>query len=228
MKHLACIMDGNRRWAIENKVPLAYAYQQGIERICTVIDFALAEEIEYVSLFGFSVQNMGRTFVEKQLLYSVILGLSDRIISFIKERKVRVRCMGKRDYFPEEVRNFCDRLEMMTSQEVGLNVILLLGYGGQEDIVATTKLIAEQVALQKIVPEQVTDSFFKSHLLTSFLPDPELIIRTGKVKRLSNFFLYQAAYTELAFMDCLWPDITTEQLKVVFNDFSLIKRNFGL
>lgn len=228
IKHLAAIMDGNRRWTSKNAFSLAAGYSEGGKRaIKEAITFCIEKGIAYLSLYTFSLENFYRSFEEKTITFSVLLQeIHAQKDALIKE-SIAIRFVGKLELLPPDVLQACKDLEDATKNGTRLNVAILICYGGRQEILAAVK----QVALQGIITadssdEQIQDYFEKALWNYSF-PVPDLIIRTGGVKRLSNFLPYQSVYSELIFLDILWPEITKEHFQQAYDMFQATKRNFG-
>jgi undecaprenyl diphosphate synthase len=228
MKHLACIMDGNRRWAKEQGHPLIVGYQQGLKVVEIAIDFCITKHIAYLSLFVFSLQNLERTTKEKDIIFMIMQQAVDEALHFVQKRNVRVFFSGNLALFPQEIQQMCAHVQEETKQATGLQLTLLFGYGAQEDIVQAVQCIASNVAQGNLTVQDVTHATLLSYLWTNHVPAPDLIMRTGNVKRLSNFFLYQAAYTELYFLPMMWPALTVHHFEDAYHFFVNTKRNFGV
>jgi len=227
VEHLACIMDGNRRWAKKKGWMPWYGHKEGIEAVNRVIQFCVKNNISYLSLYTFSIDNFKRPLDEIKYFFNNIIKEASSIIKELKKNGVRARFIGDRSWFPENIQDTCNVIEQET---MGCNVLylnLLFCYGGRQEIVHAVKTIVEEVKLGRLTEKDLTPDLFSSYLWTAGTPDPDLIIRTGGVKRLSNFLLYQAAYSELYFLDCLWPDITESDLQEAVSFFYQCKRNFG-
>jgi len=228
IQHIACIMDGNRRWAKKNGVSLKEGVLQGLARVQTVVDVCLQHEIPYASLYAFSIENLQRSAIERACIFDVLIEHGKEYAERMAKQGVRVRLVGDRSMFPQDVCDICDTIEAITAAGTRLSLQLLFCYGARQEIVAAAKKIAQEVKLGHVSLDSITESSFKKYTWMGDLPDPELVIRTGYANRLSNFLLYQVAYSELYFPQCLWPDMTTEQFEVAFEFFKSCKRNFGV
>ncbi|HEB41526.1 MAG TPA: di-trans,poly-cis-decaprenylcistransferase [Candidatus Dependentiae bacterium] len=227
IEHLACIMDGNRRWAKKKGWMPWYGHKEGIEAAKRVIQFCIKKNIPYLSLYTFSIDNFKRPADEIKYLFNNIVKEASSIIKEFKENGVRARFIGDRSWFPESIQSTCDEIEQETVDCSTLHLNLLFCYGARQEIVNAVKTIIEEIKQGKRTDKDLTPDLFSCYLWTADMPDPDLIIRTGGVKRLSNFLLYQAAYSELYFLDCLWPDITESHLEKAVSFFYQSKRNFG-
>jgi undecaprenyl diphosphate synthase len=221
-------MDGNRRWAAAHDVPTVAGYHKGLQAVQTVIGFCIQKKIDYLSLYVFSIQNVQRATKEKDAIFTVMLEAVDQALAFVKKHNVRVFFVGDRALFPEAIQSLCARVEQETAQAAGLQLALLFGYGGQEEIVDAVKKVAGLVQQSAIAQDAITPQLLAQHMWTAFMPPPDLIIRTGNAQRISNFLLFQAAYAELYFFDCMWPDINYDRLQEAYTFFISSKRNFGL
>lgn len=220
ISHLALIMDGNRRWAKSRGMFPWLGHRQGAKTVEMVIKYCIDQKISYVSLYTFSLENFKRSQEEISYLFALIDEAKSRIKEFVKEG-VKIKFVGDRSSLPQDTRNSCDEIELATTQCQKLQCNFLLCYGSQQEIIAA---VQELIRLQ---PKEVTIDLLKKHMWMGDIADPELIIRTGGVKRLSNFLLFQAAYSEIEFLDCLWPDLTKELLHETIEKSILAKKNFG-
>jgi undecaprenyl diphosphate synthase len=227
IKHLACIMDGNRRWAMNQGLVSWLGHQNGLNAVKRVIDFALTKKIEYLSLYTFSIENLQRSEAEQRYLFEVLAQEALRDLDEFKSKGVRMRFVGDRALFPKTVQPVCKQVEQETAHCTALQVNFLLCYGGQQEIVDTAKRIAIKVKKGDLQADDITVALFDQLLWTGSMPSPDLIIRTGGDNRLSNFLLFQCAYSELYFLDCLWPDISSAELESALIYFDKCRKNFG-
>lgn len=227
IQHLACIMDGNRRWAKKQGLTPWFGHNQGAESVKKVIQFALDNNIKYVSLYTFSIENFKRSEQEVSHLFSLLITvLTENLAKFI-EQGVHIRFIGDETLFPEVIRATIATVEEKTRDCSALNLNLLFCYGGQQEIFGAVKKMITHIKNGFLALEDFTEEIFKKYLWMGNIPEPELIIRTGGTKRLSNFLLFQAAYSELCFLDCLWPEITEQDLAGALSEFKRIQRNMG-
>ncbi|AXK60557.1 polyprenyl diphosphate synthase [Candidatus Chromulinivorax destructor] len=206
--HLACVMDGNRRWATQQGQLPWLGHKAGVATVEMVIKFALQHGISYLSLYTFSLENFNRSLLEQSYLFEIIVSQAEKKIELFIQQNVKIKFLGQLSKFPENIQAICQRIEHKTAQGNALHVNFLFGYGGRQEIFNA----AQSLCQQAIQGKSVSLDLFESHLLTTGMPDPDLIIRTGGVQRLSNFLLYQSAYAEIRFLDTLWPDLTEQQL----------------
>lgn len=227
IKHLACIMDGNRRWAQQRSLMPWYGHGQGAEAIKLVMRFCLENGIKYLSLYAFSIENLKRSAIEKEYIFSYVVSEAQKQLSEFLERGIRIRFLGDTSLFPDTVLSTCQTLEKATAQGTNLYVQVLFCYGARQELLAATREIAKRVASGDLKADEITQETLENHLWTGDFPDPDLVIRTGGFKRLSNFLLYQSAYSELYFTDCLWPEINMQHLHDALTSYQNYKRNFG-
>lgn len=230
MQHLAIIPDGNRRWAKKNLTTSFMGHQKGVDAVHHAVSVCLVNNIKYLSLYAFSLENFRRDEAEKKYLFKLMIYSMKRQLPDLIKKKIYLQFVGDRSSFPTSVIDVIDQIERETSiYEPRLIFSLLFCYGGQQEIAHAAQVLAQEVKEGVRDLESITADAVKGALWTTRagLPDPDLIIRTGKMMRLSNFFLFQAAYAELCFLDCYWPEITEERLQECINMFSITKRNFG-
>jgi undecaprenyl diphosphate synthase len=228
IKHLACIMDGNRRWAKKHGWLPWDGHKEGVKTAQRVVDFCLQQSIPYLSLYTFSHENFRRPPEEQHFLFNILFKeIRKTMIDELQRKKVRVSFVGDRSLFPTSVRQECDEIEALTASADALQVNLLFCYGGRQEIVAGIKKIINEVQQGNVTASELTDTVVENYLWTAGIPAPDLIVRTGGVQRLSNFLLFQAAYSEFFFLDCLWPELTHAHLANVMESFETRQRNFG-
>jgi undecaprenyl diphosphate synthase len=227
VKHLAFVMDGNRRWAKERGLPVLAGHKKGADAAELVIKYCLRRGIKHVSLYAFSLENFKRSENEKSGIFGMIPTTLGEWNNFLIENKIKVRAIGDRKKFPEKAAQAIGRVEELTKNNTGLCVDILFCYGGQQEIVESAKKIALQVEKGLIKPEEIDKKMFEQNLWTGDAPSPDLVIRTGNRKRLSNFLTYQLAYSEIEFLDCYWPDITDEMIDKSIRVFNLAQKNLG-
>lgn len=226
--HLACIMDGNRRWAEQHGWMPWDGHRAGLKAAQRVVDFCLQEQIPYLSLYTFSLENFRRSAAELHFLFNVLMReMKDRLLEEFIIKEVCVRFVGDRAQFPKEVLPICDEIEQKTSVLSRLRVNLLFCYGGQQELVHGMRSIARKLKAGELTEEQISDELIEQSLWTAGIPAPDLIVRTGGAQRLSNFFLFKAAYSEFFFLDRFWPEIADTDLRAVMESFYIRQRNFG-
>jgi len=227
VKHLACIMDGNRRWATKQGWIPWHGHRKGLDAVRLVVGFCLKKEIPFLTLYAFSTENLKRSKEEQDYLFEVLAKEAAREFEEFKRQNVRVRFIGDRSLFPKSVRSLCENLEKDTAHCDALQLNFLFCYGGQQEIVDTAKRIAIKVKKGDLQVADITSELFEHFLWTATMPSPDLIIRTGSHRRLSNFLSYQSAYSDFYFLDCLWPDISNNDLESAIAYYNDCQKNFG-
>jgi len=227
IKHLACVMDGNRRWATQQGLAAVLGHKKGTDSVKQATEFCIKNNISYLTLYTFSIENFKRSEEEKNYLFDLIIKEAQEGLAEFLSHKIRVRFVGDRSLFPAHVLALCQEIEEKTAHLTTLTLNFLFCYGGQQEIVSAVQKIAQQVLDNTLKIQDITKDIVTNNLWLGDIPEPELIIRTGGVKRLSNFLLYQAAYSELYFVDTYWPDMTYAHFEKALEDFMLRKRNFG-
>ncbi len=227
MQHLACIMDGNRRWAKKKGVSLSDGVLEGLARAEHAADFCLEKKIPYLSLFAFSIENLQRSVVERECIFNLLVAYGKKYATQMAAKGARVHIVGDRSLFPNHIKDICHEIERITKDGEKLTIQLLFCYGGRQEIIAGVQHICELVCSGKLDVMSITEQSFKKYLWSGDIPDPDLVIRTGFANRLSNFLTYQTVYSELYFPQCLWPDMTHAEFEAAYDYFMSCKRNFG-
>jgi undecaprenyl diphosphate synthase len=228
IKHLAIIMDGNRRWAKKNGLDAYLGHLHGTEAAKRTVDFCLEKNIPYLSLWVLSTENyFKRSKTELDYLFNLLVKKIEENLDQYKEKKVRVRFIGDKSLYPASVLTSCQKVEDQTKDLNKMQLNILFCYGGRQEIIAGVKNIVNKINAGQIKIEDVNDQNFSNYLWLSDTPEPDIVIRTGDHQRISNFILYQSAYSELYFLDCLWPDFKNSHLQEVLEQFNHRKRNFG-
>ena len=226
MQHLAMIMDGNRRWAKKNSIINPYN-EKSQEAVKTAITFCIKQNIPYLSLFAFSLENFKRPLLERERVFSLLKKVLTHHLDELIEEGIRIRFIGDRALFPSFLKPHIEEAEEKSAPCSRLNLNILFCYGGQQELAHATKKIAQAVKEGRLRLEDISEQTFKEELWTAGMPNPDLIIRTSGHYRLSNFLLYQAAYSELAFVDCYWPEITEDLIQECVQKYELTKKNYG-
>lgn len=220
-------MDGNGRWAKARRHHRIFGHLRGAKVAKNVIDECVALGIQNLTLFAFSTENWFRPAEEVNFLMHLLSRQLKREGRKLVEKNVRFQCIGQLDRLPPAVRKVVDGVIEDTSQNTGMNLTFALSYGGRQEITEMAQEIARQVALGTLEEKDVDEALVASLLPSSFLPDPDLIIRTSGESRLSNFFLWQSAYSEIAFEKKSWPDFTGADLIRILSAYSMRERRFG-
>jgi undecaprenyl diphosphate synthase len=225
--HIAIIMDGNGRWAIQHGMDRIFGHQRGVESVRNVIEAAAELGIKYLTLYAFSTENWGRPDEEISALMGIMVrSLNDETATMVKNN-IRMTAIGDFSRLSEDVRIRLFETVHMTSGSTGLNLIVALSYSSRWEITEAAKRIAVEVLAQKLDPEAVDEILMEGYLSTAGIPDPDLLIRTSGELRISNFLLWQMAYTELYFTNKLWPDFGKEDIYDAIIDFQKRERRFG-
>jgi undecaprenyl diphosphate synthase len=227
-RHLAVIMDGNGRWAQQRRRPRVIGHRAGARAVNLCIDFCLDTGIGALTLFAFSSENWGRPEDEVGALMKLFMNALDREVGELHRRGVRVRFIGERDRFSAAIRARMDQAETLTAGNDRLALNIAASYGGRQDITAAARGLAEDVAAGRLQPHQIDEAMFNSRTALCNLPPPDLFIRTGGDRRVSNFLLWQLAYTELWFTEALWPELDAATLQRALDDYASRERRFGL
>jgi len=222
------IMDGNRRWARENGLSaVMLGHKSGVESVKVAIKFCIKKGIKYLSLFTFSIENFRRDKTEQSYIFDLLVDVIKNDLLDLIKNGIRIRFIGDRKFFPEKVRSVISEVEEKTKHLTNLNLNMLFCYGARQEIVNAAKKVAKKVSDGILSVDEIDESEFRNNLWTDDIPDADLVVRTGKVSRLSNFLLFQSAYSELMFLDCYWPEINEDRLRYCFDDFHGVQRNFG-
>jgi undecaprenyl diphosphate synthase len=227
-RHLAVIMDGNGRWAQQRRRPRAVGHRAGARAVNLCIDFCLDKGIQALTLFAFSSENWGRPQDEVGALMKLFMAALEREVDELHRRGVRIRFIGDRSPFSATIRERMDAAEAQTRGNTRLQLAIAASYGGRQDIVAAARALAADVAAGRLAPEAIDLARFGERMALADLPPPDLFIRTGGEHRISNFLLWQLAYTELWFTDTLWPALDTATLQRALDDYAGRERRFGL
>jgi len=221
LNHVAIIMDGNGRWGLKNKKSRNHGHLKGIKSVETAIKFSLKKKINYLTLYTFSTENWKRPKNEINFLFDLIRNSLKNKIKKIIKQGIKVNIIGKKKGLPNDIVKIVKLIEKKTLKNKKITLNLALNYGSKEEIINACK----NLTLKKIKPINIKN--FEKQLYTKNLPDPQILIRTGGTKRLSNFLLWQSAYTEIFFIDKLWPDFNEKDFNNIISNFYKIKRNFG-
>ena len=225
--HIAIIMDGNGRWAQARGLPRIAGHKRGAEAVRKTVEAAARAGVSYLTLFGFSSENWKRPESEVGDLMGLLRLYLKSEVNELKKNGIRLRVIGDRARFDKDIVAMIERAEADTQDGTRLNLILALSYGGRYEIAAAARDLAKRAAKGEIDPEDIDEGLFASHLNTADVPDPDLLIRTSGEQRISNFLLWQLAYTELVFTDILWPDFGETELAAAIEEFNSRERRYG-
>ena len=221
-------MDGNGRWAQKRRRPRIIGHRAGARAVNVCVDFCLEQGIEVLTLFAFSSENWGRPVEEIGGLMKLFIGALEREVDELHRRGVRIRFIGERGRFTPQIRERMSAAETQTEGNTRLGLNIAASYGGRQDIVDAARALAEDVAAGRLRPDQIDEAAMGRRVALADLPAPDLFIRTGGDHRISNFLLWQLAYTELWFTETLWPDLDETTLRQALDDFASRERRFGL
>ncbi len=225
--HLAIIMDGNGRWAKKRFLPRIMGHRQGAKTVKEIVTAARRWGIRYLTLYAFSKENWSRPREEVDALMDLLCEYLQGELDELLGNKIRLRAIGDLEDLPPRVRTMLFDTMNRTSKNYEMQLILALSYGGRAEIVRAARGLSRDILKGQIRPDDVDENAFESYLFTSDIPDPDLIIRTSGEMRLSNFLLYQAAYSELYVTDTLWPDFNEHELLKALEEYSRRERRFG-
>ncbi|MGE0093688.1 MAG: isoprenyl transferase [Alphaproteobacteria bacterium] len=226
-RHVAIIMDGNGRWARARGLPRAAGHKRGADAVRRAVEGAVELGIDYLTLYGFSSENWKRPAEEVNDLMGLLRHYLRSEIAELHGRGVRIRFIGERAQLAPDIVALIGQAEQQTYNNAALNLIVALNYGGRGEITAAARSLARDVASGRRRPEDIDEAVFQSHLSTTGVPDPDVVIRTSGEKRISNFLLWQSAYAELVFIDTLWPDFGKQDFENALHEFHRRERRYG-
>ncbi|MFN7183198.1 MAG: polyprenyl diphosphate synthase [Thermomonas haemolytica] len=227
-RHLAIVMDGNGRWAQQRHRPRLVGHRAGARAVKRCVEFCLQRGIAALTLFAFSSENWNRPSEEVGGLMKLFLGALEREVDELHRLGVRLRFIGERARFDAPLQARMQAAEALTAGNARLSLNIAASYGGRQDIASAARALAEDVAAGRLRPEQIDEDALGAHMALADLPAPDLFIRTGGELRISNFLLWQLAYTELWFTDTLWPEVDAGVLDAALADYASRERRFGL
>jgi len=228
LRHVAIIMDGNGRWARQHGRNRLAGHRAGVRTAREVVEYCGKQEIEVLTLFAFSSENWSRPAEEVNGLMRLFVEALQREVRALNDNGVRLRFIGERRNLPATLQKRMIDAETLTKNNTGLTLVLALAYGGHWDIVEAARSIAERVRAEELNPEDINEVLLEKHTALAGLPAPDLLIRTGGEKRISNFLLWSIAYSEIYFSDTLWPDFGVGSVEEALQFFSQRQRRFGL
>ncbi len=219
IKHVAIIMDGNGRWGIKKRKSRNFGHKQGLKTVEKIIIESLKKNIKFLTLFAFSTENWKRPKSEIRFLFSLLENFLIKKIKEFHKQKIRLSVIGKKN-FSKKLNNLLNKSEKLTSKNNKLQINLALNYGSKSEIVNTFNILKKKGL-------KISEKTISKNLYTANIPDPDILIRTGNTNRLSNFLLWQLAYSEIFFEKKLWPDFNKKDYNRIINKYKKIKRNFG-
>ena len=225
--HVALILDSNGRWAKKRGLPRTMGHKEGCVTVEKTVEIAARMGIRYLTVYGFSTENWKRSAEEVGALMQLFRYYMVRLLKIASANNVRVRMIGDRSRFAPDIIEGINRLERETADNTGLTFVIAVNYGGRDEIRRAAARLAKDCVHGKVDADQIDESLFSSYLDTAGMPDPDLLIRTSGELRLSNYLLWQLAYTEIVVTDCLWPDFNQEELEKAIVQYNKRDRRFG-
>ncbi len=219
LSHVAIIMDGNGRWGIKNKKSRKAGHKAGLNTVEKIIKETIKQNIKFLSLYAFSTENWKRPKNEVNYLFNLLENFLTKKIHLLNDQNIKLKIIGVKN-FTVKLNKVLKKAEKLTSKNNNLQINLALNYGSKYEIIDALKKLSKS-------KKKINQNNFIKFLQTKNIPDPDLLIRTGNTKRLSNFFLWQLAYSEIFFVKKLWPDFTNKDYKNIIKEYKLLKRNFG-
>lgn len=228
-RHVAVIMDGNGRWAKQRSLPRTAGHRAGAKVVEKLLECCLNAGVRYVTLFCFSTENWNRPKDEVDTLFSMLNEYLSKEIRPVTNKGVKVSFAGRTDLLPEKTREMMAKVENVvpSPENQKLHLILAISYGGREEIVDAARALAKRVQNGEIRPDEIDEKAFSSALYLPDVPDPDLVIRTSGEKRISNFLLWQSAYSEYVFTNTLWPDFCERDFQAALDEYAARHRRFG-
>ncbi len=227
-RHVAIIMDGNGRWAHRQSLQRVAGHRQGVETVRDIVKASSQIGVKFLTLYAFSIENWKRPQTEVKALMNLLEYYLKKEVDELHANNVRITAIGKLNALPSKVHRVLMQAIERTAENTGLTLNLALSYGSRWDIVRTTQLIAMDVRSGRLSPEDITDELFSSRLVTSFLPDPDLLVRTSGEMRISNFLLWEIAYAEIYVTSKCWPDFSRADLYDALSTYAGRERRFGM
>jgi len=226
-RHVAVILDGNGRWAKKRGLPRTVGHKEGCVTVEKTVETAVRMGIKYLTVYGFSTENWKRSADEVGALMQLFRYYMVRLLKIAAANNVRVRMIGDRTRFDQDIIEGIHRLESETRENTGLTFVIAVNYGGRDEITRAARRMAADCAAGALAAADITEATVTSYLDTAGMPDPDLLIRTSGELRLSNYLLWQLAYSEMYVTDCLWPDFDEEELKKAIMIYNKRDRRFG-
>ena len=226
-QHIAIILDGNGRWAKAKGMPRNYGHAQGSKNVERICEEAWRMGIKYLTVYAFSTENWSRPESEVAALMKLLRNYMKTCLKTAEKNDMKIRVIGDIDPLDDDIKRRIRELEEATVDNGGLNFTIALNYGSRDEIVRASRKIAEDCAEGRLDPESIDETVFESYLDTHGIPDPDLMIRTSGEQRLSNYLLWQLAYSEFYFTDVPWPDFTKEELEKAVEEYNHRHRRFG-
>ncbi|QPK64318.1 isoprenyl transferase [Methylomonas sp. LL1] len=226
-RHIAIIMDGNGRWAQKRLMPRIMGHHAGVKAVRKIVEYCAKQNIEVLSLFAFSSENWRRPKDEVSLLMELFMSTLQTQVDKLDKNNIRLRIIGDKEAFPEKLQEKIRAAEAQTAHNTGLTLVIAANYGGRWDITQALQKIVAAIKADEIQEQAITEDLINQYLVTADLPEPDLFIRSGGEERVSNFLLWQLAYTEFYFTDVLWPDFDQAMMQKAIDSFKGRQRRFG-
>ena len=226
-QHIAIIMDGNGRWAKQKRMPRNYGHMQGSKRVEDICRAAHELGVKYLTIYAFSTENWSRPADEVKALMKILRDYLKESVKKASDNNMRVRVIGDRERLDEDIRASIEHLEEVSAGNTGLNFQIALNYGGRDEMLRAIRRIAADCKDGQFSVADIDEKLFESYLDTSDIPEPDFMIRTSGEQRLSNFLLWQTAYSEFYFPEVLWPDFDKKELKKAIEEYTKRDRRFG-
>lgn len=227
LTHIAFIMDGNRRWAKKRGLPIAAGHRQGAETLVEIAKAAKEMGVKYMTVYAFSTENWQREPAEVEALMNLLRHYLDTGFKELQENNARIIFIGERQMLAADILEKMAKIEADTAQNNEVTLCVALSYGGRQEITAAARELAEEVQQGTLKPEEIDMAKVASKLYTAGMPEPDLMIRTSGEERISNYLLWQLAYTEFYFSPTLWPDFSKEELKKIIEEYLARERRYG-
>ena len=224
---VAIIMDGNGRWAKQREKERIEGHQAGAKALRAALEGCLSAGVKYLTVYAFSLENWNRSREEVEALMYLFIQSCRNELDNLMQNNIRFRAIGKWDMLSEECLNVLKETEEKTKNNTDLTLVVAISYGSQWEIAHAAKAIAEEVHCGQLTPQSIDENLFSTYLTTNFMPNPDLLIRTSGEFRISNFLLWQLAYSELYFTDIFWPDFTKEELYKAIANYQMRERRCG-
>ena len=224
-QHIAIIMDGNGRWAMDRGLDRTFGHKEGVETVKKITSECARLGVKYLTLYTFSTENWNRPAYEIEALMGLVLSFVE--MDLFTDNGIKFRMVGDMDRLPQSVQDKIRYMEDLTKDGERMTVVMAMSYSSKQELARATRLIAEEVKNGELKAEDITEQTINDHLWTNFMPDPELLIRTGGELRISNYLLWQCAYSEFYFCDTYWPDFDEEALYKAIVDYQSRQRRFG-
>lgn len=227
-QHVAIIMDGNGRWAQSRNLPRVMGHRKGVESVRVIVQEAVRQHIRVLTLYAFSDENWGRPKAEVAALFSLLRSYITKEVQTLHKNNIRLQLIGDLGLLPEKTRQAVEKARLVLAENTGMVLTIALSYGARSELTRAVRLLAKQVQGGTLAPEDITPESIQANLWTAGLPDPDLFIRTSGELRLSNFLLWQIAYTELWFSPVYWPDFRESHFLEAIAAYQQRKRRYGL